>query len=36
MYKEFFEKLEIGEQIILREKEGFKIATMTIQKQMAA
>ena len=31
--KEFFKKLEIGEQIILREKEGFKIATMTIESK---
>ena len=31
--KEFFKKLEIGEQITLREKEGFKIATMTIESK---
>jgi len=31
--KEFFKKLEIGEQIILCEKEGFKIATMTIESK---
>ena len=31
--KEFFDQLEIGEQIILREKEGFKIAKMTIQSK---
>ena len=31
--KEFFKKLAIGEQITLREKEGFKIATMTIESK---
>ena len=31
--KEFFKKLAIGEQITLREKEGFKIAIMTIESK---
>ena len=34
--RQFSEQVSIGEKIILREKEGFKIATMIIDKYLGA